>query len=287
MSDDAIRSACKEKLESLEHWLRRLIDDTLAPVFGDYFVYRDSKGNNLIRADIAKSVDARRLREPSRYSRKIDAVLLDDAVAIVCKPELFNAHFRPALEAAFPNGREAARTYLNRIVAPRNHLAHSNAISNRDAERIICYSNDVIDSLKQYYRNRGMQQDYDVPLILRVSDSFGQTFTRAQCNHLVDGRILLELNNKPHLYLRPGDTYSADVEVDPAYDPSSYSLNWASTRGLTCADTGRKLALTIENRFVGQQFDLQCHVRTKRDWHRMSTGMDDFLLIYLKVLPPV
>ena len=37
MNDAEIRSICKEKIESLEHWLRRLIEDTLTPVYGDYF----------------------------------------------------------------------------------------------------------------------------------------------------------------------------------------------------------------------------------------------------------
>ena len=37
LSDNEIRNQCREKLESLEHWLRRLIDETLSVKYGDYF----------------------------------------------------------------------------------------------------------------------------------------------------------------------------------------------------------------------------------------------------------
>ena len=83
-------------------------------------------------------------------------MLLEDAIYIICKPELLKDHFRVPLAIAFPDGREEARTFLNRILAPRNNLAHANAISTRQSEQVVCYSNDVIDSLKQHYRAIGM-----------------------------------------------------------------------------------------------------------------------------------
>jgi len=179
MKDSEVRSQCKEKLESLEHWLRRLIDDTLTPVYGDYFSFTDQVGNRLIKNSLVQQVAARRVHEPARYPRNIDAVLLDDAVDIVCKPDLFQKHFRQALSKAFPDGREEARTFLGRLLAPRNNLAHANAISARQAEQIICYSNDVIDSLKDYYRTLGMHEIYNVPTILKVTDSFGHALPAA------------------------------------------------------------------------------------------------------------
>jgi hypothetical protein len=189
LSDSNIRSICKQKIEALEHWLRRLIDDTLTPIYGDYFSHEDANGNRLIKSSLATQVAERQLREPLRYPRKIDAVLLDDAIEILCKPELYKNHFRAPLAHAFPDGREEAKTLLSRILAPRNNLTHANAISARVAERIICYSNDVIDSLREHYKSLNMQQDYDVPLILRITDSFGQTFTRGQLMQVHDGGI--------------------------------------------------------------------------------------------------
>lgn len=46
---EEIESGCKHKLTTLEHWLRRLIDDTLSNEFGDYFHYTDENGNYIIK----------------------------------------------------------------------------------------------------------------------------------------------------------------------------------------------------------------------------------------------
>lgn len=287
LPDSDIRSICKQKIESLEHWLRRLIDDTLTPVYGDYFSHEDLSGNRLIKSALASQVAERQLREPSRYPRKIDAVLLDDAIEILCKPELYKNHFRTPLVHAFPDGREEAKTFLGRIQAPRNNLAHANAISARAAEQIICYSNDVIESLREHYKSLNMQQEYDVPLILRVTDSFGQTFTRGQLLTAQDGGIALSyISNSAH-HLRPGDTLTLELEVDPSYDSESYTIAWTSTKKLDGAHNSPKLAITILDRHVGQSLDIQCRITTKRTWHRMRMGMDDFLIANFKVLPPL
>lgn len=288
MKDSEIRSICKEKIESLEHWLRRLIDDTLTPVYGDYFSYTDASGNRLIKNSLAQQVATRRAGEPLRYPRNIDAVLLEDAVDILCKPDLFQRHFQQAMSEAFPDGRDEARTFLSRLLVPRNNLAHANAISARQAEQIVCYSNDVIESLKNYYRAMGMQETYDVPLILKVTDSFGNAFTRSQFQPCHDGGIMLSFFDKPHLYLRPGDTLTLELEVDPAYDPSSYSVMWTSTKPWSSAPVvNAKAVIPITNKQVGQQFEVQCRVTTNREWHRMHMGADDFLMMYYKVLPPI
>lgn len=288
MKDSEIRSLCKEKIESLEHWLRRLIDDTFTPPYGDYFSYADASGNRVIKNQLAKKVAARRVAEPLRYPRNIDAVLLEDAVDIICNTDLFQKHFKQALGTAFPDGKDEAKTFLSRLLIPRNNLAHANAISARQAEQIICYSNDVIESLKTYYRAIGMQETYDAPLILKVTDSFGNAFTRSQFMPCHDGGIMLMFFDNPHMHLRPGDTLTLEVEVDPAYDQNSYSILWASTKPWSSAPaTDAKVVIPITNKQVGQQFEVQCRVTTKRDWHRMHMGADDFLLMYYKVLPPI
>lgn len=287
LPDSDIRSICKQKIESLEHWLRRLIDDTLTPIYGDYFSHQDASGNRLIKSALASQVVDRQSREPSRYPRKIDAVLLDDAIEILCKPELYKNYFRAPLTHAFPDGREEAKTFLGRIQAPRNNLAHANAISARAAEQIICYSNDVIESLREHYKSLNMQQEYDVPLILRITDSFGQTFTRGQLMQVHDGGVYLSYLANPSHHLRPGDTLTLELEVDPAYDQDSYSIGWSSTKGLLGTCDSSKLVVTISDRHVGQSLDIQCRITTKMSWHRMHMGADDFLIAYFKVLPPI
>ncbi|WP_214510540.1 hypothetical protein [Pseudomonas brassicacearum] len=272
LPDSEIRSICKQKIESLEHWLRRLIDDTLRPIYGDYFTHEDAAGNRLVKSALAKQVAERQQREPSRYPRKIDAVLIDDAIEILCKPDLYKNHFRDPLLLAFPDGREEAKTFLNRIQAPRNNLAHANSISARAAEQIICYSNDVIESLREHYKSLNMQQEYDVPLILRVTDSFGQTFTREQIRQTHQGGISLPYTGTAAHSLRPGDILTLEIEVDPAYESGSYTIAWSSTKQLNGVLDKPKLVLTICEPHVGEKFDVQCRIKSNRGWHRMGNG---------------
>lgn len=133
-----------------------------------------------------------------------------------------------------------------------------------------------------------MQQDYNVPLILKVSDSFGQVFTRSQFGPCHDGGIMKTFSDQPQHFLRPGDTLVLELEVDPSFEPDTYILSWASVKGLgSPAPTGPRVVIPITNKQVGQQFDIQCRLTTKNEWHRMHMGVDDFLMLYYKVLPPV
>jgi hypothetical protein len=288
VTDAELRSICKERIEALEHWLRRLIDDLLAPAYGDYFTHVDAKGNRLIRASLSQQVESRRASEPARNPRRIDAVLLEDAVDIVCKPDLFRKHFAKPLSGAFPDGREEARTFLCRLLVPRNNLAHANAISIRQGEQIVCYANDVIDSLKIYYCELGMKQDYNVPLILKVTDSFGQVLTRSQFDPCYDGGIMKAFFDQLQYLLRPGDTLFLEVEVDPSFSPDTYTLTWASVKGLgSPTPTGPRVVIPITNKHVGQQFGVECRLTSTNEWHRMHMGADDLLMLFYKVLPPV
>ena len=288
LSEADLRRVCWEKIEALEHWLRRLIDDTLQPKYGDYFSASDVKGNRIIKSSIAQDANARRDLEPQRYPRKIDALLLENAIDIICNPQLFGDNFREPLKHAFPDGRDEARTFLKRVSSPRNNLAHANAISLRQAEQIICYTNDIIDALKAHYRHIGMQETYDAPLIIRVTDSFGNSYSRSQLPGVHDGGVSKNFIEIPEMHLRPGDVLTLDIEIDPSYDQATYNISWSSTKPWSSEHpTERKVVIPITNRQVGQQFDVQCRITSNRDWHRMSMGADDFLMFWYKVLPPV
>ena len=80
LEDSEIRNICKEKIESLEYWLRRLIDETLSQAYEDFVSYIDFNVNRLIKKKITDSITNRVSLEPNRYPRKIDAVLLNDAI---------------------------------------------------------------------------------------------------------------------------------------------------------------------------------------------------------------
>lgn len=44
LTDNQIRNLFKEKIESLEHWLRKLVDEKLSVVHADFFSYIDGAG---------------------------------------------------------------------------------------------------------------------------------------------------------------------------------------------------------------------------------------------------
>lgn len=286
MTDSEIRSFCKEKLESLEYWLRRIIDETLSASYGDYVNFTDEHGNKLINSAITKSLLSRKENEPHRYPRTVDAILLEDAISIVCNPKMYKTHFFLMFSQAFPEGQAEARTFMMRLVPIRNALSHANPISLRQAEQTICYSNDIIDSFKNYYLNKNMENEYNVPLILKVTDSFGNIFHRNQLSVVHDGGIMKTFFDDSKYHLRVGDILTLEVEVDQSFDNDEYTITWSSAKGIP-NHSGKKLVLQITEKNVAQQFDVQCRVLTKKDWHRMHMGTDDFMLFYYKVLPPI
>lgn len=288
LTDSQIRNVCKERLESLEYWLRRLIDLQLSSAYGDFFNYSDEKGNRIIKNKVVESLESRMVKEPERYNRKIDAVLLDDSIDIICNPNLYNDHFKSALELAFPDGAKVAKTFLKRLTDPRNRLAHANPISQRQAEQVVCYTNDVIESIKEHYKSLNMSEEYNVPLILKVIDSYGKVYYREQLSQVHDGGIMIMNQNESQFDLRPGDTLSLEVEVDPSFSENEYEVTWASSKGFNHEiPNGHKVVINITEKQVGKQFDVQCRVTSNKSWHRMSLGADDFLIYYIKVLPPL
>ena len=286
ISDSELRSQCKRKIESLELWLRRLIDQVLTASYGNYFDHVDEAGSRLISARITTPLGECVAREPERYSRPTDAVLLDDSISIICNPTLYH-HFRPALEMAFPEGCFEARTFLGRLIEPRNRLAHANPIRLRDAERIFCYSGDVIESISCFYKQNNMNQDFNVPLFIRFTDSLGSTYHRDQLQAFPGGGVGRMFNLEPQFDLRSGDTLTVEVEVDPTFSSESYSLTWSSPNGLPHPfSTGPKAVVVLTPKQVGEQFMLRCRLKTTNDWHRNTGDNDDMLTLCYRVLPP-
>jgi len=285
LTEDQIRDLCKQKIESLEHWLRTLIDEKLSASHGDYFSCVDGAGNRLIKKSIVDALEDRLKKEPTRYSRKIDAVLLSDAIDIICNPQLYGT-FAPGLASAFPEGREEARTFMYRLLDPRNRLYHSNPISLHEAEQVVCYSTDMVESLKQHYGAIGMQSEYNVPTILKFSDSFGNEYFR---NQMIDmaGGVLMDLSNQPTSVLWPGDVLTVEIEVDSAFDPTDYAISWTCFGvSLQPIASGRKAIIAITTAHVALRMYIQCYIRTKNEWHRMVAGLDDKLEVCYKVRPP-
>lgn len=281
--EDKLRSICKEKIEALEYWLRRLIDDALKEAYGDYLNYQDDKGNKPIRGEISKKIKERQQSDPKRYPRAIDAILLDDAISIVCNPNLYKI-FDPAFQQAFPDGHKVLRTYLERLIVPRNNLSHANPISIRQAEQVICYAHDIIDSLKAYYLDKGMQNIYNVPQILKVTDSFGSVFYFNKKYETRSGIFFIDETKNYEKWLRPNDTLSLEIEVDPSFDITDYDIVWKHRADNSSLKMGNKIVIPISNKHVGESFTITAKIISKLDWHKYSS-YDHRLMISYKVVP--
>ena len=240
----------------------------------------DEHGNHLISSSIRKTVTFRLSVEPHRFTRPIDAALLDDLISIVSNPRYYKKHFEKAFNYNFQDGHSVLRTILGRLIDPRNRLAHANAISIRQAEQVKCYSNDVIESIKYFYRENNMATDYDVPLIIKYWDFFGNSFTRESWDNQL-GTILIK---EPEFSIRPGDLFTAEVEVDGSYPSDFYTLTWGCNKRKF--NDVSKIQFEVLVKDISESFCISCTLTTKRDWHREGSH-DDKLMIFYKVLPPI
>lgn len=274
-----LRDHCRRVIEGLEIWLRRLIHDELSSVYGTGYLhatYPDGGNvvNNGIRTSILQRYDN---NSTGRYSRPIDAALLEDEIAIISNPLLYKNHFKKGLEGAFPFGHDQARVVLQKLIEPRNCLAHGNVITVRRAEQVICYVGDIIESLKNYYVEANMASQYNAPRFVRVVDSLGNVghFQGEPAN--VD-TFYFPKNNSLHV----GDTLSIQLEVDPSFPPSDYRIVWqAPAPGL---GNGCQLALPIEERHITADLRFTCELISNNSWHRYGRH-DHYLCFIYKVLP--
>lgn len=214
-SQDQLRNACRATIETLEYWLRRVVDAILRENFGDgYLDYKIKDKEPIIKPQVLKDIRARVAKESKRYTREIDAAMLHHLVDIICHPALYQSCFRVVFHEAFPEGEAEARTFFNRLLTPRNHLSHANSISIRQAERVICYAHDIIDSIKQYYIRQKINMEFNVPRFIKYNDHFGNEIYFDQNK---DGYQFVQFNKEPIYYLRPGEILSIEVTVDETF----------------------------------------------------------------------
>jgi len=286
LKESELRDHCKRAIEGLELWLRRLIHDKLSAAYGgNYLDAARPDGTRVIRSELARTLTERQKNEPKRYSRPIDAALLEDEISIICNPALYKPHFEDALVAAFPLGNDSARVTLERLVGPRNALYHANPVSIHDAYRVLCYTLDVVESLKAYYVKQNMAQQYNVPTVIRVTDSLGHVVSMSTANRHPVGVGSIDYSNDSSAYLHCGDTLTIDVEVDPAFDPKEYAIEWGIANIGGPALYGPKFQMELTERYVSSRFTVVCRVTSKKGWHKLGTHDDQIDMAY-RVLPP-
>lgn len=283
---EKIRSECKIVIENLEIWIRNIIDKELTGKYGSQFWdFQDADGNRLISNGIIKEAKARFENEPERYPRFVDTLLLDDIIRIICKPDLYREVFNPYLVNAFPDGNAVARTYLNKLIPIRNKLYHSNPISNHEALQAMCYSNDIVNSIKQCYKEKNMEKKYNAPTIIKISDSFGNQFNESQISRNNTGRGHCDTRKKD-LKVSVGDKIIIEVEIDPSFDPSGYEISWVFDKKdqSTFTEVGNRIEIDIENKHVRTDFGIYCLVKSNKEWHRCG-NVDDSVSMYYEIIP--
>lgn len=285
LNNNERREIARRHFESAEVWLRKIIDYFFLKKFGpDYFSHILPDGSSLIKNDIRKNVYDRRINEPTRFSRDIDATTFGEAIQIVTNPHKFNTIFKPALEAAYPNGAPEAKTFLEALKKIRDTIHHLGPCSARDLEKAVCYSNDFIDSAKTYFASIQMDRLYNVPKITHFVDSLGNESHMENVPHDVNARII-DWRRQGRGDLRPGDSLKVEIEVDQSFDRKNYTISWHLGRRGVINDNSGSIFIEIEVGDVATQFEFRVTVTSRLDWHEFGL-CDDSLSVIYRVLPP-
>ncbi|HZK12373.1 MAG TPA: hypothetical protein VFD10_08550 [Atribacterota bacterium] len=286
LKEEEKRSICKKEIENLENWLRRLAHELLSKEYGkNYLEYKDGNNNYLISRKIMQEVKSRLEQESERFPRCIDAFFLSDLIYIICRDDLYNKFFKDPLSKAFPDGNNEARTFLERLVDPRNALSHAHPISNRKAEQVVCYCHDIIDSIKEYYFKMGTEHEFNVPSIIKITDSFGNSIH----SHEIKERspFIWELDDDRKNYLFPGDNLGIEIEIDPSFEPSSYTIEWIiKNEYIEKYNNKTRISFKLGVKHVGELCIVKCKIISNKNWHKHNT-YDDKISIFYKVLPPL
>lgn len=273
ISEAQMRDGCKRAIEGLELWLRRLIDNKLTEVYGQgYLDAQRTDGSRVIKSSLAKTLSDRKSQEPKRFVRPIDAAFLEDQIQIICNPALYRDHFADALSDNFPQGNDSARTFLVRLVTPRNALYHANPVSVHDAYRVLCYSMDVVESLKCYYARVNMENLYNVPTVVKVLDSLGHVFYPSSSTRNPDGPAIVDYSRDKESYLRCGDSISITAEIDPSFSSDQYEIEWLIANLDGTRITGNNFHIVLSDRYVSTRFCVVCRVISNQSRAGISLG---------------
>lgn len=280
-----LRERCRSRIEAIELWMRRIITEELTTAYGINFInHKSSPEVYLIKKDIRDNINNRYNSSPASFPRPIDAAFFENLIDIFCNPSHYNSYFKKYLieiyPPSMPNGTIHLRFCLERVKNIRNNLSHANSISIRDAEFVLSFTTEHIESFKRFYYMAGKQQEYNVPQIIKITDSFGNVIIRKDFQNYEAH----DFSNDPKCILRPGDTLSIEVEVDPSYTDAMYQFRFGGTS--QDYSYNNKLIYIIQNRDVDKRKPIYCQIRSDKDWHKQF-NMDGQLTLFYKVLPPL
>lgn len=283
-SEEEIRSLCRVNIEAFEKWARTIIDSELTKNLGvNYFDLELAPNVPVVKKSIRDKTAQMMRSNPQRFHRKIDTLFLDEIIYLLCRNDLYKRFFKDFLDLIYPDGNAEARTYLNRLVPIRNCLSHSNPISIRDAERCICYTNDFIDGVKQYFYDKGEERVFNTPNAIKLNDSLGNEFQLnkdTMFESICINRTGTTQLHQSHL----GERYSAWLTLDPSFTPEQYTIEWHIECGRHLGNDSR-LDIEIAEDMIRERCPIYCTIKSTKSWHRYR-GYDQQFAIVFQVLPP-
>ena len=283
-SEEEIRSLCRVNIEAFEKWARTIINSELTKNLGvNYFDLELAPNVPVVKKSIRDKTAQMMRSNPQRFHRKIDTLFLDEIIYLLCRNDLYKRFFKDFLDLIYPDGNAEARTYLNRLVPIRNCLSHSNPISIRDAERCICYTNDFIDGVKQYFYDKGEERVFNTPNAIKLNDSLGNEF---QLNKdTMFESICINRTGTTQLHqFHLGERYSAWLTLDPSFTPEQYTIEWHIECGRHLGNDSR-LDIEIAEDMIRERCPIYCTIKSTKSWHRYR-GYDQQFAIVFQVLPP-
>ncbi len=267
-------------LDGAEAWLRKIIHSQLSLKYGQNYL-NSSIG---ISKKIIDHINQKKKEKPGKIIRDIDGTTFDQAIDISTHPKFFDEHFKEPFIKAYPLGKEEARHFLICLKNIRNDVSHGQGCSARQLEQAICYTNDLADSIKSYFKGCSMEKEYNVPTVVRYIDNLGNESHLDEVPDVI-GQRNIDWRNKGKGDLYPGDHLVAEVEIDASFDPSEYKVYWF-VFGSPKREEGCVAKVPIQNCHVNPQMELIFQVCSNRDWHKGHNGIDDEFRVLFKVLPP-
>lgn len=281
-TQEQLRAYSRTYIETLETWARQLIHEKMTEKYGDNYIFLQLKdGNFLVNKDIRTHVSRMISSEPDRFSRPIDALFFEHIIYFLSNEQWYKELFREPLSYVYPQGSKEVREFLERLTPIRNPLSHSTSITMHDVERAICYSHDFIEGLKKYYAAKGKEKVYNVPRIIKVSDSLGNVF-----DNIVE-KDRLGMHIVVPQALNCGDKYSIELEIDSSFSSDAYTIKWDMARHRAVElGNSKKLTLCFETKDVSETAYISCIIVQNKEWHKYGDH-DSKVTLCVKILPPI
>lgn len=256
-----LRQACRRRLDTLELWLKRVVHDQLSDAFGDY-LKAQLNGLPVIKSEIRKAID--RQQESSPRGRPVDAMTLGQIISVICNHRLFKLYFAEPFQLCFSLTNEQLRVFLNRLWRVRNRLSHTQHVSILHAERVLCYTDDIILSLKRYYSKKDKARDMNRPFFTRFYDSLGHD------EHIQPASRWFDYTK--HCTLYPGEQLSLDAEVGTSFKPDDYDIRWYLLGSMQVLANGPHWRLVLDDTHVNIRFGITARVIA----NKMKTHLHGF-----------